>query len=245
MNNEPCVPDRPCVLVSRGADSAALVTALRFLGLDAHAVGTAAETVGELRRRDPDVVLLDTDLPDLSGFEVCRRLREAGVDTPVLFLSARRAVEDKCHALAMGGDDYVTAPADLTELSARIRALIRRSRRGVPAAGRLRAAGLELDVRSREVWLHGRTVALSATEFALLRLLMDNAGRVISKGEILDVVWNYGFEGESGVVETYVYTLRRKLDDSCRSLIRTVRGAGYMVCGGEPAPARTDGVFSR
>jgi two-component system OmpR family response regulator len=221
--------------------SGMLVVALRFLGFQAHTVATGNEAIHAVRERRPDVVLMDGMLPDLDGTEVCRRLREAGNNTPVLFLSARSAVEDKCHALAMGGDDYVTKPFDLTEVSARIRALIRRAQspgtgtgagHGVAVASsssRLRAAGIELNQDTREAWLHGEAVQLSATEFELLRMLMRNAGQVITKAQILDTVWKYDFQGESGVVETYVYYLRRKLGDSGRSLIRTVRGVGYMV----------------
>ena len=219
--------------------SGLLVTALGFLGFDAHTVATGAEALDAVRHRRPDAVLLDLTLPDGDGAEVCRRLRASGNNTPVLFLSARDAVQDKCRALAVGGDDYVTKPFDLTEVSARIRALIRRSRvtghhQGVGHAAnsaprRLRAAGVELDVDTREAWRHGQPVKLSATEFALLKLLVENAGQVISKGRILDTVWKYDFQGESGVVETYVYYLRRKLGDSGQSLIRTVRGAGYLV----------------
>ncbi|MEH0420351.1 response regulator transcription factor [Streptomyces sp. B21-083] len=228
MNQDLSVPEHPSVLVVEdgSGNSDMLVMALRFLGFDADLVPTGAETVQEVRRRNPDAVLLD-------GTEVCERLRAAGIDTPVIFLSARTAVADKCHALAVGGDDYVTKPFDLTEVSARIRALIRRARgavRSAPAPSRrLRAAGVELDAGTREVWRHGTAVPLSATEFALLKVLLENAGQVISKAHILDTVWNYGFQGESGVVETYVYYLRRKLGDSGRSLIRTVRGAGYIV----------------
>lgn len=219
--------------------SGLLVTALGFLGFDAHTVATGAEALAAVRHRRPDAVLLDLTLPDDDGAEVCRLMRASGNNTPVLFLSARHAVQDKCRALAMGGDDYVTKPFDLTEVSARIRALIRRSRvtghhqgvgYAVPSAPRrLRAAGVELDVGTRQAWRHGQPVQLSATEFALLKVLMENAGQVISKGRILDTVWKYDFQGESGVVETYVYYLRRKLGDSGQSLIRTVRGAGYLV----------------
>ncbi|MET8981496.1 response regulator transcription factor [Streptomyces sp. NPDC004539] len=177
MNNEPCVPDRLCVLVSRGPDRtpAALGTALRFLGFDAHAVHTAEETLREVHDRDPDVVLLDTDLPDLSGVEVCRRLRAAGVDTPVIFLSSRGSAEDTCHALATGGDDYVTEPFDPSVVSARIRAVLRRSRRGEPDAHRHGVAGAWLDPHSRDVSLNGPAVAL-ASEFALLKRLMRDRG---------------------------------------------------------------------
>lgn len=235
VNQDLSAPERPSVLVveDESGTSDMLVMALRFLGFDAHLVSTGDETVHEVRRRQPDAVLLDLALPDLDGTEICGRLRAAGIDTPVIFLSARTAVEDKCHALAAGGDDYVTKPFDLTEVSARIRALIRRARgsvRSAPAPSRrLCVAGVELDAGTREVWRHGTAVPLSATEFALLKVLLENAGQVISKAHILDTVWNYGFQGESGVVETYVYYLRRKLGDSGRSLIRTVRGAGYIV----------------
>ncbi|MEW1831112.1 response regulator transcription factor [Streptomyces sp. NPDC088196] len=234
-------PDHPSVLVVEddAGISAPLVTALGFLGFDAHTVATGTEALTAVRDRRPDAVLLDVVLPDLDGTEVCRLLRAAGDNTPVLFLSARRSVADKCRALALGGDDYVTKPFDLTEVSARIRALIRRSRDTLPhpplgydapvAPRRLRAAGVELDVDTREAWCQGRPVRLSATEFALLKVLMENTGRVVSKGDILDSVWKYDFQGESGVVETYVYYLRRKLGDSGQSLIRTVRGAGYLM----------------
>ncbi|MBK6017459.1 response regulator transcription factor [Streptomyces sp. MBT53] len=234
-------PDRPSVLVVEDDTgiSEPLVTALGFLGFDAHTVATGAEALAAVRDHRPDAVLLDLVLPDLDGTEVCRLLRASGDNTPVLFLSGRHSVADKCRALALGGDDYVTKPFDLTELSARIRALIRRSRgtdplrplgHDTPAASRrLRAGGVELDVDTREAWRHGQPVRLSATEFALLKVLMENAGRVVSKGSILDSVWKYDFQGESGVVETYVYYLRRKLGDSGQSLIRTVRGAGYLV----------------
>ncbi|MEU9960558.1 response regulator transcription factor [Streptomyces sp. NPDC050982] len=237
-------PDHPSVLVveDEAGGSGLLVTALGFLGFDAHTVtsgASGAEALDAVRHRRPDAVLLDLTLPDDDGAEVCRRLRASGNNTPVLFLSARHAVQDKCRALAVGGDDYVTKPFDLTEVSARIRALIRRSRvtghhqsggYALPSAPRrLRAAGVELDVGTREAWRHGQPVKLSATEFALLKVLMENAGQVISKGRILDTVWKYDFQGESGVVETYVYYLRRKLGDSGQSLIRTVRGAGYLV----------------
>jgi two-component system OmpR family response regulator len=233
--------DHPSVLVveDEASISGLLVTALGFLGFNAYTVATGAQAIDAVHHRRPDAVLLDMMLPDLDGTEVCRRLRAQGDNTPVLFLSARDAVEDKCRALAMGGDDYVTKPFDLSEVSARIRALIRRSRatghvQGIGHAAparprRLRAAGVELDVGTREVWRHGQPVKLSATEFALLKVLMENTGQVISKAQILDSVWKYDFQGESGVVETYVYYLRRKLGDSGQSLIRTVRGAGYVV----------------
>ncbi|MFD4509173.1 response regulator transcription factor [Streptomyces sp. NPDC058457] len=235
--------ENPFVLVVEDdiSVSGMLVMALRFLGFEVYSVATGNEAIEAVRERRPDVVLLDGMLPDLDGTEVCRRLRVARDYTPVLFLSARTTVEDKCHALAMGGDDYVTKPFDIFEVGARIRALVRRAQgpgmvrgadRGaaaVSSSSRLRVAGIELNHDTREAWLHGEPVPLSATEFDLLSVLMRNAGQVITKAQILDTVWKHDFQGESGVVETYVYYLRRKLGDSGRSLIRTVRGVGYMV----------------
>jgi two-component system OmpR family response regulator len=219
---------------------------LRFLGFETFTAASGAEACVNLPGQAPDVVLLDVMLPDMDGFEVCRRLREAGLETPVLFLSGRDSLEDKIHGLAMGGDDYVTKPFDLNEVVARIHALLRRAGKGhghnqgqgrQTSSRRLRTAWVELDRDTREVWRHGQPVQLSATEFALLRYLMENAGQVISKAQILDSVWSYDFQGESGIVETYVYYLRRKLGDTEQTLIRTVRGAGYLLRA-DAAPAK-------
>ena len=151
-------------------------------------------------------------LPDLDGFEVIRRLREGGVRTPVVFLTARDATEDKIRGLTLGGDDYVTKPFSLEELTARIRAVLRRSATGDQAPSRLTFADLELDEESHEVRRAGQLVALSPTEFKLLRYLMLNAGRVLSKAQILDHVWNYDFRGDDSIVESYISYLRRKVD---------------------------------
>lgn len=230
---------RPAVLTVEDdvSISSMLGVALGFLGFDVVAASTGDQALTSASLSPPDVVLLDVVLPDVDGFEVCRRLRNAGIDAPVLFLSARDASEDKVHGLSLG-DDYVTKPFDLNEVVARIHALLRRSGHSQPSRGRLRAGWVELDRSTREVWRHGQPVQLSTTEFALLRYLMENAGRVTSKAEILDTVWQYGFNGESGIVETYVYYLRRKLGDTDQSLIRTVRGAGYLIRGaGSESPA--------
>jgi len=169
-------------------------------------------------------------LPDLDGFEVARRLRSGDTRTPVLFLTARDATEDKVTGLTLGGDDYVTKPFSLEEVIARIRAVLRRSRDGVTApAVRLRVADLELDEESHEVWRGGRRVPLSPTEFKLLRYLMHNAGRVLSKAQILDHVWNYDFRGDSGIVESYVSYLRRKIDTAEPRLLHTIRSVGYVL----------------
>ncbi|WP_018560428.1 MULTISPECIES: response regulator transcription factor [unclassified Streptomyces] len=227
---------QPRVLVVEDEASIAsmLAVALQFLGFDVVTAGTGGEAVKAAAERAADVILLDVGLPDLDGFEVCRRLRAARVDAPVLFLTARDAVEDKIRGLALGGDDYVTKPFDINEVAARVNALLRRGRVPEPAGRRLRAGWVELDADTHEVWRHGRPVQVSATEFALLRFLLENPDRVVSRGQILDAVWSCGFQGESGIVETYIYYLRRKLGDTDQSLIRTVRGAGYLVRAAQP-----------
>jgi two-component system OmpR family response regulator len=177
----------------------------------------------------PDLVVLDVMLPDLDGFEVARRLREKQ-NTPVLFLTARHAVEDRISGLTVGADDYVTKPFSLEEVVLRIRAILRRSRMAEPSDdGVLRYADLELDEDAHVVKRGGKTVDLSPTEFNLLRYLMDNAGRVVSKAQILDRVWNYDFGGDGRIVESYIYYLRKKVDRWDPPLIHTLRGVGYTL----------------
>ena len=179
---------------------------------------------------EPDILELLSASLRFAGFEVARRLRSGGTRTPVLFLTARDATEDKVTGLTLGGDDYVTKPFSLEEVIARIRAVLRRSRDGVTApAIRLRVADLELDEESHEVWRGGRRAPLSPTEFKLLRYLMHNAGRVLSKAQILDHVWNYDFRGDSGIVESYVSYLRRKIDTAEPRLLHTIRSVGYVL----------------
>ncbi|MFF1823695.1 response regulator transcription factor [Kribbella sp. NPDC058245] len=208
---------------------AMLTTTLRFAGFTVASAATGSEALEQAREFRPEVIVLDVMLPDLDGFEVCRRLRRDGVDAPVLFLTARDAREDKVAGLTLGGDDYVTKPFDLDELVARIKVLLRRGRSVRQAGERLKAGRVELDPDTHEVWSGGELVDLSATEFQLLHYLMLNAGRVLSKAQILDHVWKFDFQGDSGIVETYVYYLRRKLDGPDGQLIRTVRGAGYLL----------------
>jgi two-component system OmpR family response regulator len=206
-----------------------LTMALQFLGFEVVTADRGAKALTQAAQHAPDVILLDVVLPDMDGFEVCRRLREAGVSAPVLFVTARDTVQDKVRGLELA-DDYVTKPFDLNEVVARIRAVMRRGRELTPSNGpRLRAGWVELDRDTREVWQHGRPVQLSSTEFALLRYLLENADQVISKAQMLDSVWSYDFQGESAIVETYIYYLRRKLGDTEQKLIRTVRGAGYLL----------------
>ncbi|GGS12978.1 putative DNA-binding response regulator PhoP [Streptomyces humidus] len=229
------------LVVEDEASIASMLTmALQFLGFEVVTAARGDEALALAISRAPDVVLLDVVLPDMDGFEVCHGLRGAGVNVPVLFVTARDAVEDKVRGLELA-DDYVTKPFDLNEVVARIRAVMRRGRELTPANGRrLRAGWVELDQDTREVWRHGQPVQLSSTEFALLRYLLENADHVISRAQMLDNVWSYDFRGESGIVETYIYYLRRKLGDTDQTLIHTVRGAGYLVRSAPPGHVTED-----
>jgi two-component system OmpR family response regulator len=208
-----------------------LSASLRLAGFEVATATGGLQALTAVRRHRPDLVVLDVMLPDLDGFDVARRLRSGDTRTPVLFLTAKDATEDKVRGLTLGGDDYVTKPFSLEEVIARIRAVLRRARPGgpPPPPTRLRAADLELDEESHEVWRAGQRVQLSPTEFKLLRYLMTNAGRVLSKAQILDHVWNYDFRGDSGIVESYVSYLRRKVDAVEPRLIHTIRGVGYVL----------------
>jgi two-component system OmpR family response regulator len=207
-----------------------LSASLRLAGFEVATATGGRQALTAVQRHRPDLVVLDVMLPDLDGFDVARRLRSGDTRTPVLFLTAKDATEDKVRGLTLGGDDYVTKPFSLEEVIARIRAVLRRARSGgPPPPTRLRAADLELDEESHEVWRAGRRVQLSPTEFKLLRYLMTNTGRVLSKAQILDHVWNYDFRGDSGIVESYVSYLRRKVDAAEPRLIHTIRGVGYVL----------------
>jgi two-component system OmpR family response regulator len=202
--------------------------ALRYEGFEVAAAASGRQALGEAARFDPDLVVLDVMLPDMEGLEVCRRLRAAQGPVPVVFLTAKDATEDKVAGLTVGGDDYVTKPFSLEELVARIRAVLRRTR-PAPSPGRLSFADLELDEDTHEAWRQQTPIQLTATEFKLLRYLVRNARRVVSKAQILDAVWHYDFGGNDNIVETYVSYLRRKVDRFDPPLIHTVRGAGYSL----------------
>ncbi len=205
-----------------------LDAALRHSGFDVHPVASgraALDAVAEVR---PDLVVLDVMLPDLDGFDVCKRLRSAGDRTPVLFLTARDATEDKVRGLTLGGDDWLVKPFSLEELVARITAILRRTGADTDD-GRLRCGDLEMDDDAHRVTRAGVEVALSPTEHNLLRYLLVNQGRVVSKAQILDHVWDYDFGGDGGVVETYIGYLRKKLDQAEPRLIQTIRGVGYTL----------------
>ena len=207
-----------------------LSASLRYAGFDVLTATSGSEAVQAAQRHRPDLIVLDVMLPDMDGFDVVRRLRGGGARVPVVFLTARDAMEDKIRGLTLGGDDYVTKPFSLEEVIARIRAVLRRTHGdGAEPTPRLKFADLELDEDSHEVWRDGEPVQLSPTEFKLLRYFMGNANRVLSKMQILDHVWDYDFGGDSGVLETYISYLRKKIDVDPPPLIHTVRGVGYTL----------------
>ena len=204
--------------------------ALRYEGWDISTAGDGATAIALAREHRPDVVVLDVMLPDMSGLEVLRKLREQNPDLPLLLLTAKDAVEDRIAGLAAGGDDYVTKPFSLEEVVLRLRALLRRAGAAANgAATHLVVGDLVLDEDSHEVTRGGDPIALTATEFELLRFLMHNPRRVLSKGQILDRVWSYDFGGRSNIVELYVSYLRKKIDNGREPMIHTLRGAGYVL----------------
>lgn len=208
--------------------------ALRYEGWDVEVALTGSKAVSTARSQRPDAVVLDMMLPDFDGMEVLRRMRGDVPDVPVLFLTARDSVEDRVAGLTAGGDDYVTKPFSLEEVVARLRALMRRAgARQAESASVLTVGDLVMDEDSREVTRGGQDVALTATEFELLRFLMRNPRRVLSKAQILDRVWNYDFGGQANVVELYISYLRKKVDAGREPMIHTMRGAGYVL---KPAP---------
>jgi len=206
-----------------------LEAALRHHGFDVATAATGRQALDAVTAAAPDLLVLDVMLPDLDGFEVCRRLRTEGTRTPVLFLTARDATEDKVRGLTLGGDDYLVKPFSLEELVARVHALLRRAGLAREDDTVLRCADLELDDDAHRVIRAGAEVALSPTEYNLLRYLLLNQGRVLSKAQILDHVWQYDFGGDGGVVETYIGYLRRKVDTVDPRLIQTIRGVGYTL----------------
>jgi two-component system OmpR family response regulator len=207
-----------------------LSDALRFAGYEVVAARTGREALKVASDARPDLVILDVNLPDLDGFEVIRRLRRDGNAVPVVFLTARDDPDDLRAGFGGGGDDYITKPFSLEELNLRVQAVLRRSLapNAVPS-GRLACAGLVMDEDAHRVWRGDEELSLSPTEFRLLRYLLQNKGRVVSKDQILERVWEYDFGGEGTVVETYISYLRRKVDRDRPPLIHTVRGVGYTL----------------
>jgi two-component system OmpR family response regulator len=204
--------------------------ALRYEGWNIATAGDGASAIAAARTTRPDAVVLDVMLPDMSGLDVLRKLREQYVDVPVLLLTAKDAVEDRIAGLTAGGDDYVTKPFSIEEVVLRLRALLRRT--GVAAedsGAQIIVGDLVLDEDSHEVTRGGELVSLTSTEFELLRFLMRNPKRVLSKAQILDRVWSYDFGGRSNIVELYISYLRKKIDSGRQPMIHTLRGAGYVL----------------
>lgn len=224
-------PIRALVVDDEVSLSDLLTMALRYEGWEVRAAELGHRAIALAREFRPDVVVLDIMLPDIDGFEVLQRLRADGLTAPVLFLTAKDAVRDRVAGLTASGDDYVTKPFSLEELVARLRGLLRRSALAATAAEdpEVRVGDLVLHEESYEVHRGDTPVELTATEFELLRYLMRNPRRVLSKAQILDHVWSYDFAGRSSIVELYISYLRRKIDTLGPSMIHTVRGVGYAI----------------
>jgi two-component system, OmpR family, response regulator len=207
-----------------------LSTVLRYEGWVVHTALTGQAAIRAAKSTPPDVIVLDVMLPDLTGLEVLRRIRASHPNVPVLFLTAKDAVEDRVAGLTAGGDDYVTKPFSLEEVVARLRALLRRAGASAAEAESTLVVGdLTLDEDSHEVARGGVPITLTATEFELLRFFMRNPRRVLSKAQILDRVWQYDFGGQANIVELYVSYLRRKIDKGREPMLHTLRGVGYVL----------------
>jgi two-component system OmpR family response regulator len=207
-----------------------ITMALRYQGFETASAGTGEDALAQVQRFLPDLVILDVMLPDMEGFDVAKRLGARRDRVPILYLTARDATEDKVRGLTLGGDDYMTKPFSLEELVARVRSVLRRlGRDDAPDDGRLEFEDLVLDEDAHEVTRGGALVELTATEFRLLRYLMLNPRRVLTRAQLLEHVWQYDFGGDARVLETYVSYLRRKLDAHGPALIHTVRGVGYAL----------------
>ena len=234
-------PEATIVVVDDEPSIRELVSAsLHFSGFDVKTASNGTEAIDVITQTNPDIVVLDVMLPDIDGFTVTRRIRQQGVEAPVLFLTARDDTQDKVMGLTVGGDDYVTKPFSLEEVVARIRAILRRTKEQVEDDPVIRVADLEINEDSHDVTRHGVLVDLSPTEYKLLRYLMDNEGRVLSKAQILDHVWQYDWGGDAAIVESYISYLRKKIDGVTYTddkgneqkvvpVIQTKRGIGYMI----------------
>ena len=225
------MPDGPRVLVVDDEENIRdlIAMGLRYEGFEVQTEDNGRAALNAVPAFRPDLIVLDVMMPDLDGFEVCRRLQADGERAPVIFLTARKGMEDKLTGLTIGGDDYLTKPFGFEELLARIKVVLRRTSRSTASPHRLTFSDLELDEDAHEVHRGGRRIELTPTEFSLLHFLMANPKRVLSKAQILDHVWDYDFDGDASVVETYVYYLRKKIDVDAPPLIHTVRGVGYTL----------------
>jgi two-component system OmpR family response regulator len=207
----------------------AVATALRYEGFDVVEARTGRVGLSLAQTDDVDLIVLDVMLPDVDGFEVAKRLRADGLKTPILFLTAKDALDDKVQGFTAGADDYVTKPFSLAELVLRVRAILQRTQRSAAPTSRLEFADVVLDQDTHEVWRAGAPIELTATEFNLLRFFMLNPRRMLSKPQILDHVWHYEFDGDSNILETYVSYLRKKLNRHGPPLIHTARLVGYVL----------------
>ncbi len=221
---------KPRVLVVDDEDNISFLveSALQLDGMDTAKAADGHEALAAVRSYHPHVIVLDVMMPGIDGFEVLRRLRSDGNKTPVVFLTARDGLDDRIRGLTSGGDDYVVKPFAIAELVARVQVALRHSQAAMPTSV-LSLADLELDDDAHRVTRAGQTVTLSPTEYKLLHYLLLNAGRVLSRSQILDHVWHYDFDGDASVVETYMSYLRRKLDTGEPKLLHTVRGVGYCM----------------
>jgi len=206
-----------------------VATALRYEGFQVGKAGSGRDALSCAAADRPDLIVLDVMLPDFDGFEVARRLRSSGQRVPILFLTARDGTEDKVRGLSGGGDDYVTKPFSLEELIARVRAILRRTQGAAEQDRTLRFEDLEMNEDSHEVRRAGQVIDLTTTEYRLLRVLLNNAQRVLTRAQIIEHVWEYDFDGEAGVLDTYISYLRKKIDLFDPPLIQTVRGIGYVL----------------
>ncbi|HWV24294.1 MAG TPA: response regulator transcription factor [Thermomicrobiales bacterium] len=239
----PASPEEPKASILVVEDDNAILqlvmTTLRFTGYRATGVATGREALAVIRNESFDLLLLDVNLPDIDGFSICSRLRSGGDITPVIFLTARDDPDDLRTGFTGGGDDYITKPFSLEELLLRTEAVLRRSRPQDTTTSQLICGDLTLDEAAFRVWRGNEEIFLSPTEFRLLRYLMLNQDRVLSKQQILEHVWDYGYAGEPTAVETYISYLRRKLDDRDTQLIHTVRGFGYSLRSPDHQPSRS------
>ena len=217
-----------------------LSASLRFSGFEVITASNGTEAIEVIVDSQPDLIIMDVMMPDIDGFTVTSRIRQEGIDAPVLFLTARDDTQDKVMGLTVGGDDYVTKPFSLEEVVARIRAILRRTREEVEDNPVIRVADLDINEDSHDVTRHWELIDLSPTEYKLLRYLMDNEGRVLSKAQILDHVWQYDWGGDAAIVESYISYLRKKIDgvtytddegntQKVEPIILTKRGIGYMI----------------
>ncbi|MFF3484150.1 response regulator transcription factor [Streptomyces sp. NPDC002701] len=227
----PGTTDRVLVIDDNPGIRRLLISALGFAGFEVDVAGDLTEALEQVARRPPDVIVLDVMLPGADGFEILQLLRARAIDVPVLFLTARDAVEDRVRGLRLGGDDYVTKPFSVVEVGARLQALLRRARSesSVPEEAPLNCGNLTMDDLRHEVRRAGRTVELSPTEYRLLRYFLSHQGQVLSRAQILEAVWQYDFGGDTVVVERFVSNLRRKIDHGDTPLLHTVRGVGYTL----------------